>query len=66
MSWPLALKDSVVFEPDFPSMVFGDPLDSSNKVPLELTRQDIANIYKHVREDVTPRFARFFPVSSTP
>jgi hypothetical protein len=62
ISWPLPLEDAVVFKPSRPTLVFGDPLDSSRSVPLELTREDIAKIYNFVRNDVAPRFARFFPV----
>jgi hypothetical protein len=61
LSWPLALKDSVVFEPKTPALVFGDPFDSTRAVPLELTREDIARIYNFIREDLAPRFAHFFP-----
>ena len=60
-SWPLAQKQSVVFKPRTPSLIFGDPIDSvSNRTPLELTREDIASIYNYVREEVEPRFTRFF------
>ena len=63
LSWPLAVKDAVVFKPDMPVLVFGDPFDSKRSVPLELTREEIISIYNFVREEVAPRFARFFPAS---
>lgn len=61
LSWPLANRASVVFEPHTPTLIFGDPIDSTpTRVPLELTREDIAAIYNYVRADVAPRFTRFF------
>jgi hypothetical protein len=66
ISWPLPFKDAVVFKPSVPSLVFGDPLDSSRSIPLELTREEIVKIYNYVRSDVAPRFAHFFPASSNP
>jgi hypothetical protein len=66
MSWPLALKDSVIFTPDLPNLVFGDPINLAGASPLELTRSDIAAIYKHVRLGVAPRFTRFFSASPYP
>jgi hypothetical protein len=60
MSWPLSSKDCVVFKPNMPKLVFGDPIDSGNDFPLELTREEIAKIYNYVREDVGPKFTRFF------
>jgi hypothetical protein len=45
ISWPLSAKDSVVFRPNMPVLVFGDPIDSARAVPLELTREEIAKIY---------------------
>lgn len=62
LSWPLASKDAVVFQPNMPTLVFGDPFDSTRSVPLELTRKEIARIYNFIREEVKPRFARFFPL----
>ena len=59
-SWPLATRDAVVFRPNIPELVFGDPAASSKAVPLELTRMEIAEIYRYVRENVAPRFTRFF------
>jgi hypothetical protein len=61
ISWPLSAKDSVVFRPNMPILVFGDPINSARAVPLELTREEIAKIYNYLRNDVAPRFARFFP-----
>jgi hypothetical protein len=60
ISWPLAFKESVVFKPNLPKLVFGDPIDSGTDVPLELTREDIAKMYNYVR-DVGPKFTRFLP-----
>jgi hypothetical protein len=61
--WPLAAKVCVVFQPGVPSLVFGDPLDSPSSVPLEVTRQEVAEMYNFVRETVVPKFAPFFPTS---
>jgi len=61
VSWPLAMKDSVVFKPNMPSFVFGDPFNSARDIPLELTREEVIKIYNFVREEVKPRFERFFP-----
>jgi hypothetical protein len=41
-------------------LTFGDPIDSETSGdPLELTRYEIAEIYRYVREDVAPRFTPF-------
>jgi hypothetical protein len=66
ISWPLSLKNAVVFKPNIPTLVFGDPLDSTKPVPLELTREEIVKIYSYVRADVAPRFAAFFSASPDP
>jgi len=68
ISWPLSLKDSVVFEPKPSELVFGDAIanDTEDTIPLELTRSDLAEIYRYVREDVAPRFMRFFPGAINP
>ena len=63
-SWPLSMKQAVVFEPRDPELIFGDPIDAARKpthIPLELDRLAIAKIYSYVRDDVRPRFTRFFP-----
>ena len=49
----------MVFEPRPPTLVFGDHFHSTKDQPLELTREDIAKIYKHIRETVGPRFTTF-------
>ncbi len=60
LSWPLSAKGKVKLEGRTPTLTFGDPIDStSTGDPLELTRYDIAEIYRYVREDVAPRFTRF-------
>jgi hypothetical protein len=66
ISWPIACKDSVVFEPNIPMLVFGDPLGSPNSVPLELRREDVANVYNYIREKVAPRFTSFFSAPPYP
>jgi hypothetical protein len=61
LSWPLCAKDRVKVEGKTPGLTFGEPIDSStpSAMPLELTRQDIAEIYRYVREDVGPRLIPF-------
>ena len=60
LSWPLSAKGQVKMEGKTPILKFGDPIDNpSNHDPLELTRLDIAEIYRYVREDVAPQFTRF-------
>lgn len=61
LSWPLSAKGKVKLEGRTPTLTFGEPIDSNkpSPVPLELTRQDIAEIYRFVREDVGPRLTPF-------
>jgi hypothetical protein len=61
LRWPLSVKGSVKLEGRTPVLTFGEPIDASNPspTPLELTRQDIAEIYRYVREDVGPRLTPF-------
>jgi len=60
-SWPLTEKSSVVFEPRTPTLIFGDPIyNSTNRMPLEVTREDVVAIYNDIRERIEPRFTRFF------
>jgi hypothetical protein len=64
VSWPIAFKQSVVFEPRTPTLIFGDPINTpiapDSPEPVEFTREEIAEIYRYIREDVAPRFACFF------
>lgn len=58
--WPLSARGKVKLEGKTPILTFGDPIDNqSSREPLELTRYDIAEIYRYVREDVAPQFTRF-------
>lgn len=68
LSWPLGLKDSVEFKPQPADLIFGDAIhnDGPDTIPLELTRADLAEIYRYVRKDVAPRFMRFFPGAPNP
>jgi hypothetical protein len=61
-SWPLQVKPTVQIGAKPAELTFGDPWDSepSHRMPLELDRFQIAEIYRYVREDVAPRFERFF------
>jgi hypothetical protein len=60
LNWPLSAKGKVKLEGKTPILTFGDPIDKpSSRDPLELTRYDIAEIYRYVREDVAPQFTRF-------
>jgi hypothetical protein len=60
LNWPLSAKGKVKLEGKTPILTFGDPIDNpSSRDPLELTRYDIAEIYRYVREDVAPQFTRF-------
>lgn len=60
LSWPLSDKESVKFEPRSTQFAIGDQIDYSNSVSLKLTEFEIAEIYRYIREDVFPRFTRFF------
>jgi hypothetical protein len=60
LNWPLSAKGKVKLEGRTPTLTFGDPIDSaSTGDPLELTRYDIAEIYRYVREDAAPPLTRF-------
>lgn len=61
LAWPLSAKSSVKLEAKTPTLTFGEPIDCDQPcpVPLELTRQDIAEIYRYVREDVGPKLTPF-------
>lgn len=68
-SWPLSQKDAVVFKPAAPVLKFGDPIYAPRKpgdVPVEVGREEITEIYRYVREDVAPRFTRFFESAPNP
>ena len=66
LSWPLSARDKVKLEGKTPTLSFGEPIDSHkpSSIPLELTRQDIAEIYRFVREDAAPRFTPFLQYTS--
>jgi hypothetical protein len=66
MSRPLAVKDSVVFRPNLPELVFGNALGSASNQHLELGRDAIARIYAYVRETVAPKFTILFGVDPYP
>lgn len=60
LNWPVSAKGKVKLQSKTPLLTFGDPIDNpSSREPLELTRNDIAEIYRYVREDVAPQFTRF-------
>jgi hypothetical protein len=60
LSWPISAKDMLKLEGKTPVLMFGDPIDGpNNSDPLELTREEIVEIYRFVREDVAPQFAPF-------
>jgi len=60
LSWPISAKDKLKLEGKTPILMFGDPIDSpSSSDHLELTREEIVEIYRYVREDVAPQFMRF-------
>ncbi len=59
-AWPISMKDRVVFEPYATEFVFGKPIDLPGDI-VEVREREIAKIHRYVRDDVLPRFARFFP-----
>ena len=60
LNWPLPARGKVKLEGKKPILTFGDPIDNpSSRDPLELTRYDIAEIYRYVRKDVAPQFTHF-------
>jgi len=60
LSWPLSANGKVKLEGKTPTLTFGDPIENpSSRDQLELTRYDVAEIYRYVREDVAPRFTPF-------
>jgi hypothetical protein len=53
LSWPISAKDMLKLEGKTPVLMFGDPIDGpNNSDPLELTREEIVETYRFVREDV--------------
>lgn len=66
ISWPIALKESVVFRPALPELVFGSSLSSTSNQSMELGRDAIARIYAYVRETVAPKFTVFFGAGPYP
>lgn len=66
ISWPIALKESAVFRPELPELVFGSSLSSTGNESIELGRDAIARIYTHVRETVAPKFTIFFGADPYP
>lgn len=62
-SWPRSAKKQVMFEARTPELRFGDPVDAAlapGRTRVELTRSEIAEIYRYIREEVQPRFEPFF------
>ena len=57
---PLAHKGKVQIKPEPPELVFGKPIDAPG-ADFTLSELNIAEIHRYVRDDVLPRFARFFP-----
>jgi hypothetical protein len=57
---PEGIRDQVKFEPQLPEMVFGKPIDVPGP-DFTLTKADLTEIHRFVRDDVVPSFARFFP-----
>ena len=55
---PLEVKDKVYFNPRKPKLILGFPIDKPG-TPFELTG-GITGIYEFVRDEVIPRFERFF------
>lgn len=66
ISWPLAVKDRIVFRPSILELVFGNLLNSKNSQQIELGRDTIARIYAYVRETVAPKFTIFFGADPYP
>jgi len=60
LSIPFELKDHISIEPQPPGLVFGKPADLPGS-EFALSEADIAGIYEFVRDEVLPRFVRFFP-----
>ena len=58
VSVPLEVKDKIYFKPRAPELIFGSPIDDPSP-PFEITR-GIAEIHEFVRDEVIPRFDRFF------
>lgn len=59
LSIPLELKDQVSIEPQPPDLLFGKPAEALGP-EFAVSEADITKIYEFVRDDVLPRFVRFF------
>ena len=59
ISIPLELKDHVSIEPQPPDLLFGKPADMLGP-EFAVSEADIVKIYEFVRDEVLPRFVRFF------
>ena len=66
ISWPIAVKDRIVFRPSIPELVFGNSLNSTNSQQIELRRDAIARIYAYVRGTLAPKFTIFFGADPYP
>ena len=63
--WPLSMKQQVILRPYIADLVFGEPIDASGAT-FEITRSEIAEIFRYVRDEVRPGFVRFFPKAAIP
>ena len=56
---PLTIKDNIYVDPRTPQLIFGRPIDEPGPA-FEFTYVDITEIHHFVRDEVVPRFERFF------
>jgi hypothetical protein len=61
---PLSHKDKVKLRLEAPGQLFGKPIDAPGAA-FELSESEVAEIHRYVRDDVLPKFARFFPMGSS-
>jgi hypothetical protein len=58
---PIAFKGKVKVEGDPPTFVFGRPMHAPG-ADFSLTESHVAEMHGYVKDEVLPRFAKFFPM----
>jgi hypothetical protein len=62
---PLAERENVQFQPGIPRIVFGEPIEATDRTPdFEITLDEVDSIYEFIRYDLVPRFEKFFAQGS--
>jgi hypothetical protein len=61
---PAADKDNIKIKYNIPAQKMGKPIELGGEL-FELTEADITEICRYVKDDVLPKFAKFFPTGSS-